>query len=389
MDSLGYDSPGYDELQPIAGPQQYPNELQDVLHKTDDEIAAKIQERFQQLFYGDPVNEAIYYEKGEDQARIVDTFHGDVRSEGIGLGMIIAVQLDKREEHDRLWRYAQASLERTSGPGRGYFESSCDTPVGPLPCFDPFGQQQLAMALIFAHNRWGSDTGDIDYEADALELLEVMRYKEAQNGGVVEGVTNVFDAETKLAFDFPHTAAAGITRPSIEMPAYYELWAQATGDTFWSEAAASARAHWQRAAHPVTGLMPERATFEGEPVFGSHTFDAEAYRTSLNMALDHIWFGVDPWQVEEANRLLSFFSAKGIDTYGPSYLLEGGNLEFGRDRALIVMNGVTGLMATNADRAQYIEAAWAETLEVGQPRYYSGILNLLSLLVLSGQFRVY
>ncbi|WP_437670388.1 glycosyl hydrolase family 8 [Sorangium sp. So ce131] len=389
MDSLGYDSPGYDELQPIAGPEEYPNALRDVLGKTDEEIAAMIDARFQQLFYGDPSSEAIYYEHGEDQAYILDIYHWDVRSEGIGLGMIIALQLNKREEYDRLWRYAEAELKRTSGPGAGYFESSCDTPVGPLPCFDPFGQQQLAMALIFAHNRWGSDSGDIDYEANALELLEVMRYKEAQNGGVIEEVTNVFDAETKLVFDFPHTASAGVTRPSIEMPAYYELWAQATGDTFWSEAAASARAHWQRAAHPTTGLMPERATFEGEPVFGSHTFDSEAYRTSLNMALDHIWFGVDPWQVEEANRLLSFFSAKGIYTYGTSYLLEGGTLDYARDGALIVMNGVTGLMATNADRAAYIEAAWAQALSVGQPRYYPGILNLLSLLVLSGQFRVY
>ncbi|WP_433927537.1 glycosyl hydrolase family 8 [Sorangium cellulosum] len=382
-----------DDLRPLTGPEAYPNVLRDVLGKTDEEIAEKLEDRFNQLFYGDPYTEAIYYPVlgTTDQAFIYDVLHMDVRTEGIGFAMIITVELNKRYEFDRLWQYARTELRYTTGPNEGYLRSWCDIPSGKAPCIDPFGQQQIAMALLFAHGRWGSDTGSIDYGADALALFDVMRNKEEQNGGVVSGVTNMFDAETKLVFDIPHVAAANTTRPSIEMPAYYELWAQATGDPFWSEAAASARAYWKQVAHPRTGLMPVRADFDGTPLPGSDDFGSQAYRTPLNMALDHVWFGVDPWQVEEADRLLAFFSEQGIDDYGGAYTLEGeaSTVPMSREAALIFMNGVTGLVAENEDRAAYIEAAWSMPPSTGTPRYYSGLLHLLSLLTLSGQFRVY
>ncbi|XXX73229.1 glycosyl hydrolase family 8 [Sorangium sp. So ce134] len=392
-DWLGHDRMTSDELGPLTGPSEYPNALRDVLGKTDEEIASKIDDHFEQLFYGDPWQEAIFYTDASDpdRAYIWDVLHTQVRTEGMGLGMIITVQLDKREEFDRLWRYAKTWLERRSGPRQGYYMSWCDVPTSdkPVLCADPFGLQQLAMALLFAHGRWGSDTGSIDYGAEAIALLEVMQYKETLNGGVDDGVTNTFDAETKLVVDVPHVDAAGTTRPSAEMPAYYELWAQATGDSFWSEAADSAREHLRRSAHPSTGLIPERAHFDGTPVTGSANFDSESYRALLNIGLDHVWFGVDPWQVEEANRLLAFFSKQGIDWYGASYTLDGIPVEWGHPTALVVMNGVVGLVATTEDRAQYIEAAWAAEQETGWPRYYSGLLHLLSLLTLSGQFRVY
>lgn len=391
VDSIGHNRPRQsDELRPLSGPDEYPNALRDVLGLSDEEIEERIDASFNQLFYGDPDDEAIYVQVGDDQAYIHDVLHDDVRTEGIGFGMIIAVQLDKRDEFDRLWRYAKAELQFTSGPGQGYFLSKCDTAAGAVPCADPFGQQQFAMALLLAHGRWGSDTGSIDYGAEALSMLEVMRFKEEQNGGVVDGVTNTFDASTKLVFDFPHVASAKITRPSIEMPAYYELWAQATGDPFWSEAAASAREYWKRVAHPITGLTPVRAYFDGSPVPGADYFGPESYRTQLNMALDHVWFGTDPWLVEHANRLLAFFSAKGLDAYVASYTLDGvWPLDVARMRALIALNGVTGLVATTERRIAFIEAAWKERLTVGKPRYYSGLLHLISLLTLSGRFRVY
>lgn len=392
--SLTEDWLGGSRLRRLEGPETYPNAFRDVLGKTDEEIAAKIEASFDQLFYGDPDSEAIYFPRGEDQAIIKDIYNNDVRTEGIGLGMLITVQLNKREEFDRLWRYAKANLEYTSGAKRGYFRSWCNTADGSvkIPCLDSYGHQQFAMALIFAHNRWGSDEGGIDYEADALALLRVMRHKEEENGGVVDDVTNTFDAETKLVFDFPTAGARGISRPSNEMPGYYELWAQATNDPFWSEAAASGRAYLRLVAHAKTGLFPVRAYFNGTPAPYNNFFASEAYRTPMNLAIDQIWFGVDPWQVEEANRLLAFFSQQGRNnggTYGTSYMLDGTPILDNPERALIVVNGITGLIATTENRVKYVQAAWDVEPSVGAPRYYSGLLHLISLLVLSGQFRVY
>ena len=107
-----------------------------------------------------------------------------------------------------------------------------------VPCVDPYGAQQFAMSLIFAHDRW-PDIDQIDYGADALAIFDTMLHKEQQNGGIsADGVTNTFDAETDLVLDQPNATFGAQTRPSILMPAYYELWAQATGNPFFHTAAA-------------------------------------------------------------------------------------------------------------------------------------------------------
>jgi oligosaccharide reducing-end xylanase len=309
----------------------------------------------------------------------------------MGLAMMICVQMDKREEFDRVWRYASGVLEYKDPPNRGYFMSHCDTPMDTEPCDDPYGEAQMTMALIFAHDRWGSST-TINYELEAVELLDVMRHKQDENGGIVEGVTNVFDAASGLAFDVPteERAAAGWGRPSIVMPAFYNLWAEATGDPFWTRAAAAGRAYWQRAAHPTTGLMPVRATFSGEGVPYSDSFLAEAYRAQINMALLQIWMpDRDGWEVTEADRLLNFFNGKGINSYGATYTLDGTPLDANRDNALIAVNGVTAMIATKIERSAYVSQAWDLGPQTGIPRYYSGILGLTALLMLSGQFQVW
>ena len=410
VDSLGYNDADHIPLHPLVGPAAYANPFRDVLGKSDAEIAAKIAGAFAQLFHGDPSTQAIYFPVGADRGFIQDILHADVRTEGIGYGMLVAVELDKRDELDRLWTYARTTLRIASGPSAGYFSSFCDTSAAAIPCLDPFGLQQMTMALIFAHDRYdarhdalpdaGAGPADaaapaIDYGADARALLDLMRHKQDRNGGITGGVTDTFDAATKLVFDVPDVSAAGIGRPAIEMPAYYDLWAQATGDPFWTGAAAAARDYWRRTAHPLTGLTPVRASFAGAPVAGGDTFTPEAYRTQLSMVLDHVWSaggGGDAWLVSEADRLLNFFAAQGIDSYGASFTLDGARvLTPFHDPSLVIVNGVSALAATPAaaQRTAFIDAVWNLEVPTGFSRYYAGILDLLGLLVLGGQLRVW
>jgi oligosaccharide reducing-end xylanase len=390
-DSLGWNGASGTVLHPLSVPTTYPNEFRDVLGKSDQEISDKIAAVFTQLFHGDSgTTLAIYVTDGADQAHIQDVLHGDVRTEGMGYAMIIAVELDKRDEFDRLWRYSKANLEETSGPTAGYFQSSCDVTGGTIPCIDPFGYEQFATALLFANDRWGSTSGDIDYGTDFKLLLEVMRHKQDLNAGLVSGVTNTFDGVTALPFDVPYASAAGQSRPAIAMPAYYELWAQAVADPFWSRAAAAARAYWQRSANPGTGLWPVRASFDGTPVPGGDNFAAESYRAQLNMAVDRIWFGPRDWEVLQANRLLAFFTGVGLDKYCAGYSLDGTKCnDSNHSPALVAANGATALVASSDNRATFIETVWSATTPTGLPRYFDGIMQLLALLVLGGQYRVY
>lgn len=386
VDSIGDDAAAEPRLRPLEGPATYPNPARDVLGLTDAEIQDKLEATFQRLFHGDPDVEAIYFTEGADRAYVKDILHDDVRTEGVALGMLICVQLDKQDEFDKLWRYARGELEYTTEPQRGYFASQCGAASADT-CSDPYGHQQFVMALMFAHGRWGSE-GDVDYEADTLGVLDVMRAKEAENGGVVDGVTDMFHPDAQLPRDVPEESAGDVTRPSLVMPAYYELWAQATGDAYWSEAASKARAYLQSTAHPTTGLYPLRADFEGDPIEGSELFEPEGYRAELNIALDYVWFD-RAWSVLSSDRLLDFFVGQGIDTYGTSYTLPGEPVGTGRETALVSANGALAASASVEARAEFLEQAWNLEPTVGLTRYYPGLMQLLSLLVMSGNMRVY
>jgi oligosaccharide reducing-end xylanase len=377
------------QLAQLLPPASYPNAFRDLLAKSDSEIAAKVTNVFEQLFHGDAATEAIYVPAGADQAYILDVLHNQVRTEGIGLGMLITVALDKRDEFDHLWRYAK-SIQVADGPAEGYLPSFCGVNADAPNCYDPFGLEQIATSLLLARGRWQAVPGDIDYGREAATLLDLIRNKEAYNCGVVDSITAPFDTRSKLPYDMPTAASAGVSRPSIVMPAYYDLWHHATGDPFWSQAAAAARAYWQASANPTTGLMPEKATFDGTPVAGFEIFDSECARVLFNMALDRIWSGGQPWLVEESNRLLQFFYGQGLTSYVHMFSLDGEPLDSNHDRVLMSANGVLALVATADIRTEFVSEVWnMGPPPTGANRYYAGIMQLTALLILSGQMRVF
>src|SRR5215208_1455433 len=105
----------------------YRNLFEEYLAKSDAETQAKIDAAWDQLFYGEDDSERVYYPVGEDMAYIEDIGNSDVRSEGMSYGMMIAVQLDKKEEFDRLWKWAKTYMYQADGPYQGYFAWHCTT----------------------------------------------------------------------------------------------------------------------------------------------------------------------------------------------------------------------------------------------------------------------
>jgi oligosaccharide reducing-end xylanase len=174
------------------------------------------------------------------------------------------------------------------------------------------------------------------------------------------------------------------------MPGYYALWAAADADPVWAAAAASGRAFLQSDANTTTGFVPVRASFDGSPLAGWASFQAECYRAQINVVIDQIWSGGNAWNVTESNQLLAFFSGQGISTYGRTFSLDGTTvLDSMHDPSLVAANGISALASTNSDRASYVNAVWNLDPPSGDARYYSGILQMVALLILSGQFQVY
>jgi len=171
--------------------------------------------------------------------------------------------------------------------------------------------------------------------------------------------------------------------------AAYELWAEASGDAFWTRAAAAARASLLAAASPTTGLWPMRSYFDGSPVTSDLAYRPQAYRTQLNLALDAVWGNAGPAQAALADRVLGFFTSQGLDTYGTAYTLDGTSLDPNHEPGHVSANGALAVAATRANRNAFVSAVWAQPIPSGPTRYYDGILYLMSMLVLSGQYRVY
>ena len=330
--------------------------LQTELKLTDTTVTNRITSVYNQLFHGSAsAQQPIYYLNPSDstQAYIWDVLHSQVRTEGQGLGMMLAVELNHQDDFDHLWRYAKATAGgHHRADSAGYFNSTCDDAdqMGYSACLDPFGFEQFVTALIFAHDRWGS-TGAIDYQSDALALFHTMKHKVDDNGGTGTA-TNLFDATAHLPYAYPDTSYAGVTRPSIVMPGYYAVWAQADADDTFSADVTSGRALIQNAAWPTTGLTPIESYFTGKAVPGWDMFQPEAYRTQINIVIDQIWTGGTAEQRharQQASRLLLVRRVGGINNYGTSYSLDGtpGTNPI-HELSLVVSNAIVAGISTNS-----------------------------------------
>jgi oligosaccharide reducing-end xylanase len=373
----------------------YPDYFAEVLGKGPEESRAKLDEAWNKLFLGNPETETVYYPVGTDMAYIYDAGSADVRSEGISYGMMIAVQMDKKHEFDRIWKWAKTYMWQKDGTYKGYFAWHCRTDGMPLQMNPaPDGEEYIATALLFASNRWGNGKGVLDYGKEARALLKAMLHRQDSK---VPGATNMFDAETKQVVFVPTPGRqAKITDPSYHLPAFYELWAlwaDKRDRAFWKEAAPASREFFRKAAHPETGLMSDYAEFDGRPVDmhnGKHqNFGFDAWRPAMNIALDKAWMDADPWQAEWIDRYLSFFVSQGIGTYGDKFTLSGEVLRPVHSLGLVSTNAMAAARSGIRERKEFIEAVWNASPPMGKNRYFDGMLYFFALLDLSGNYRAY
>ena len=371
------------------------------------EVDARIQAAFQQLFHGDQVQQAVYYEDGSNEhgplAYIHDVNSGDVRSEGMSYGMMIAVQLDRKAEFDAIWNWAVTHMyqDDPAHPAYGYFAWSVRTdgmPIDEMPA--PDGEEYFITALYFAAQRWGDGEGRYDYRAQAERLLADVLHRQPITGKTARGqmtALNLFDHDAKMVRFTPDLANAAHTDASYHLPAFYEVWARVgpqADRAFWREAAQVSRDYFARAAHPQTALTPDYGNFDGTPWAApwrpeSADFRYDAWRSAMNWSVDWSWWALDPRQVAMSNRLQAFFEAQGMADYQSLYTLDGKPLGGGQTTGLVATNAVASLAADHPRRLAFVRALWAQPVPSGQHRYYDGMLYLMALLHCSGDFRAW
>ena len=366
------------------------------LGHSEEEIQSRLNDIFNTLFYGSE-EERIYHPVGDDMGYMVDTGNIDARTEGMSYGMMMCVQMNKKEEFDRLWKWAKTYMYMDKGPNAGFFAWSCaldgtKNAYGPAPD----GEEYFAMALLFAAHRFGNGEGIFNYEKEAKAILKDMVHK-----GEKDGIgRSMFDRDNKL---IRFICEVDFSDPSYHLPHFYEIFAQCADEEdreFFAEAAIASREYLKIACNEKTGFSAEYAYYDGKPYTenrdvwgGRHDwYYSDAYRTILNICLDYSWWGKDEWAVKEADVFSRFFVEEvGTDNWNHIFEVDGTMLEDPalHPTAIIATNAMTSLILDNDNTRKCVELFWDTPLRTGVRRYYDNCLYFFAYMALSGNYRMY
>ena len=381
--------------------RRYRNLFAELGYKQKD-IDKKLKSVFESVFYGP---DKVYFEVGDSMAYISDIKNHDVRTEGMSYGLMIAVQFDRKDIFDRLWRWSKKYMQHQEGPLKGYFAWSCKTD-GTRNAQGPASDGELyyVTSLIFASNRWGNSTG-INYLAEAQNILNCSMQKIG-----MERVAPLINLEHQLITFTPDPFGGRFTDPSYHVPAFYEVWARWAEDgrsEFWRVCARKSREYLHKSIHPVTGLNPDYNNYDGtllgsKRVIGD-AFRFDSWRVPMNIALDYSWACADrKWQQEYGNKIQNFFYSQGIDSFVDQYNVDGttvtellgagGYKKLRHSLGLVATTAAVSLVCTHDKSREFVDRLWnAKHVPYDDgyfDAYYDGLLRLFAFMHLSGNYRI-
>lgn len=381
--------------------RHYRNLFAELGYKQKD-IDKKLKSVFESVFYGP---DKVYFEVGDSMAYISDIKNHDVRTEGMSYGLMIAVQFDRKDIFDRLWRWSKKYMQHQEGLLKGYFAWSCQTD-GTRNAQGPASDGELyyVTSLIFASNRWGNSTG-INYLAEAQNILNCSMQKIG-----MERVAPLINLEHQLITFTPDPFGGRFTDPSYHIPAFYEVWARWAEDgrsEFWRVCARKSREYLHKSIHPVTGLNPDYNNYDGtllgsKRVIGD-AFRFDSWRVPMNIALDYSWACADrKWQQEYGNKIQNFFYSQGIDSFVDQYNVDGttvtelldagGYKKLRHSLGLVATTAAVSLVCTHDKSREFVDRLWnAKHVPYDDgyfDAYYDGLLRLFAFMHLSGNYRI-
>lgn len=348
------------------------------------EIDARIDEAFRTIF--EDARERFYFEADDGTGYMLDTGNLDARTEGMSYGMMMAVQMDRKDIFDRLWLFSKRRMWNAGGPQKGYFAWSVRpdghrNSSGPAPD----GEEYYAMALFFAEARWGGGAPPFNYAEQARDIL---RHAVHQHE-IVPGGRPMWDPETALIKFVPEL---DFSDPSYHLPHFYDRFASLADPedrAFWRRAASESRAYLSKACHPLTGLAPEYAHYDGTPEtgHGHGDFFSDAYRVAMNIGLDSAWTGPRSEYKAIADRLQAFLWDR--EPYS-TYAVDGTAKEPPalHPTAIIATTAAASLATTDTPLSRkWVRKFWETPMRKGDRRYYDNCLYFFCLMMLAGRYR--
>ena len=281
-------------------------------------------------------------------------------------------------------------MQQTKGKYQGYFAWSV-TLEGKKNAQNPApdGEEYYALALFFASSRWGDKEAPFDYGNQAREILShcIHQAEYVSDGHPMWNTSNYY---IKFVVD------RQITDPSYHLPHFYEIFAERANEEdreFWKNAASASREFINLTCDKNTGMAPEYTRYDGSPVRLWHDgqFYSDAYRVALNIGLNASWFGDSDDLGKNVDRLQKFFSENTKLGEYKNYLIDGTALEQDAMHPIaIIATLAAGSVAAKGEyRLQWVKDFWNTPLRTGNRRYYDNCLYFFSLLLLSGEYKIY
>jgi endo-1,4-beta-D-glucanase Y len=300
-----------------------------------------------------------------------DSPPGSSVSEGMGYGMVLAAYFGDRAAFDGLWKFVRKNLNRNGLMGWKVTCSGFVEPGGGAGSATD-GDTDIGFGLVAAIDQWGDS-----YKQPALDYLSTLKK--------VDYVTCP-PSGRNLAKAGDWGGGCDRSNTSYWMPAYMRVFAELTGDAFWSKAADDAVALWLANRNAKTGLIANEVDPSGATAPGQGHVDYNGCRVPWRASLDYLWYGT-PGAKDVTDRMTDWAGSVGISNLVDGYETNGKPSANARNTQL---NAWVGGWACGAmSRSQEAVDTFADDfrrISDDNGAYYGASLRTLYLLVLSGNF---
>ncbi len=332
-------------------------------------------------------------------------------SEAHGYGMIIAALMAGHDAEaqtifDDLYRYYDAHRSPVDLSSFGHTtnlfmswkqDDQCANTQGASSATD--GDIDIAYALLLADAQWGS-TGDVDYKARALAIIDQLM------DTLVEGSAAATPSYLTIGdWTLGDVAWEKRTRTSDFILAEFRAFRSASADARWDTAIAGMIdiAEALQINHAAaSGLLPdfvENAHSSPAPVApstleGPHDghWYANACRTPWRIGQDAVMSGAAPSKaiVEKMTSFMRTQTGDDPKKICSGYDLAGNALDACDWHALMYIAPFAVAAMVDADHQVWLDGIWAimkdPSLIGGERQYYGDSINLLAMLVASGNW---
>ena len=302
---------------------------------------------------GEGANGQLRIRRPEDQ--------DDTVSEGIGYGMLIAAYHGDREIFDRLLGYGRRYFD---GNGLMHWKIAADGRVrGNGGATD--ADEDIAMALLVADRLWGGEYGVM-----AKHIINGIWNAEVEPGTYVLKPGSQFGGSL-------------VMNPSYLDPAYYRIFAKATGNAKWNEVVEKTYRMFDSISkhNDGTGLAPDWMTSGAGPAKGqSYDYKYDAARVPLRLARDAAWF-CEPRAQRILAQINAYFTEQGPLSIGDGYTVRGKKFSTVHNAAFV---GPVAASALFPEDDNFRRLLWKELVRLWGGGYYANHLRHLALLFVSG-----